>query len=70
MVDRGPTRIPASKHPLPVEAKGFRFLASPSLPTMVILEVDTEKNPVRIGFYKDQLARLSELAAVSAAKIW
>jgi hypothetical protein len=47
---------------------GFRFLTSPSLPTMAVLEVDTPTNPVRIGFDKEQLEALAKAAAAAAAK--
>jgi uncharacterized membrane protein len=64
-----PSSIPASKLPLPVAATDFRFLTSPSLPTVAILEVDTEGNPVRIAFEREQLQRLAQLATISAAKL-
>jgi len=56
------------KLPLPVQATEFRFLMSVSLPTIAVLEVDTEGNPMRIAFNKQQLAELSNQAALAAAK--
>ena len=58
-----------SKLSLPVQAIGLRFLVSPSLPTVAVLEVDTEESPVRIAFDKQQLAELSNQAALAAAKV-
>ena len=46
MVDRGPTPIPASKHPLPVEAKGFRFLAK-SIPKKILSALGSIKTSLR-----------------------
>jgi hypothetical protein len=58
-----------SELPLSVQARQFRFLTSPSLSTIAVLEVDTEENPVRIAFDKKQLAELSNQAALAAAKV-
>ena len=65
----GAPNVPPSKLPLPVRALAFRFRTSPALPTVAVLEVDTETNPVRIGFDKGQLERLARDAARTAAKV-
>ena len=57
-----------SNVPVPAQAIGFRFVTNPELPTVAILEVDTEANPVRIAFNKQQLAELSNQAALAATR--
>jgi hypothetical protein len=61
--------VDPAKLPLPVRATGFRFLASPTLPTIAVLEVETESNPVRIGFDIDQLEELARSAGNAAARL-
>jgi hypothetical protein len=65
------TKSQTSKLPLPILAKGFRFrfVTSPAWPVGAVLEVDTDTNPIRIGFDRAQLEALSRQAAIAAAKI-
>jgi hypothetical protein len=63
------TKNPTSRLPLPILAKGFRLLTSPAWPVGAVLEVDTDTNPIRIGFDRAQLEALSRQAAIAAAKI-
>jgi hypothetical protein len=60
--------VPAHKLPVPVRAAEFKFLRTQSLPTIMVLEVYTEANPVRIGLDKEQLIELSRIAGVAAQK--
>jgi hypothetical protein len=61
--------IDQSKLPVPVRATSLRFLNNPRLPMIAILEVETDTNPVRIGFDKAQLEELARAAAIAAVKV-
>jgi len=63
------TKNPTSRLPLPTLAKDFRLLTSPSWPVGAVLEVDTDTNPIRIGFDEAQLEALSRQATKAVAKI-
>jgi hypothetical protein len=58
-----------SKLPLPVMSLDFRFLTSNAQPQVSILEVQTNGNPIRIGFDRHQLEKLSRQAAIAATKV-
>ena len=60
--------IPLHKIPAPVRAMEFKFLRTQSLPTIMVLEVYTEANPVRIGFDKEQLVELGRMAGIAVQK--
>jgi hypothetical protein len=60
--------VPLHKHPVQVRATEFKFLRTQSLPTIMVLEVYTEANPLRIGFDKEQLVELARTAGIAAQK--
>jgi hypothetical protein len=60
--------VPLHKLPAPVRAAEFKFLRTQSLPTIMVLEVYTEANPMRIGFDKNQLVELARMAGIAAQK--
>jgi len=49
-----------------VRATEFKFPPAQSLPTIAVLEVYTEANPLRIGFDKEQLVELARIAGIAA----
>jgi hypothetical protein len=60
--------VPLHKVAVPVRATEFKLLRTQSLPTIMVLEVYTEANPVRIGFDKEQLVELARVAGIAAQK--
>ena len=50
--------VPLHKVSDPVRATEFKFLRTQSLPTIMVLEVYTEANPLRIGLIKSSLLNL------------
>ena len=63
------TTIPQSRLPVPVEVTNFVFLASPSSPTHVVLELHTTGNLVRVFLSKSQLQRLATKATAASRKV-
>jgi hypothetical protein len=53
----------------PAMSLGFKFLTSPALRTVAVLEVSTDANAVRVGFDRRQLEALAWAAMVAADKL-